>query len=76
MQSIFFTILAIGLVICGFGMFCVTYLYRPPNDRFSGNRTRGATRASAWPLYVGIVCIPLGVIIVFGAIILRNNLPR
>jgi hypothetical protein len=30
-------------------------------------------RARAWPLFVSVVCIPLGVIVVFGSILWSNN---
>jgi hypothetical protein len=77
MQSIYFAILATGLVVCAIGMFCITFLYRPAyGGRNMSNRAGSAKRRFGWPLYIGIVCVPLGIIIVFGAIIWRNHLPH
>ena len=76
MQSLFFGILAIGFVICSIGMYFMTYV----EHRL--NRPRGAPKPAdrrggrVWPLYIAFTCIPLGIAIMFAAIVWKNHLPR
>lgn|GEM_PF-5363620 len=75
MQKLFFGMLATGFVVCGIGMYFMTYVeHRLNRSRFPGSTNRASS--PVWPLYVAFTCIPLGIVIMFGAIVWRNHLPK
>ena len=76
MQRLFFTILVIGFVICGIGMYCMTYVNHALNRGQMNERSKNGSGAPAWPLYVAFACIPLGIVIMFGAIVWKSHLPK
>ena len=76
MQKLFFPILATGFVICGIGMYCMTYVEHRLNRSQKRIGSTNGRSAPVWPLYVAFICIPLGIAIMFGAIVWKNHLPR
>ncbi|UWZ82887.1 DUF4570 domain-containing protein [Occallatibacter riparius] len=77
-------IMWIGFVIAGAGFFALNYAnVRIPRQSVNrGPRHPLETRywslvkehVGRWPLYTAAICIPLGIIITFGAIIYNNHL--
>ncbi len=76
MQKLFFFALAVGLIVSGFGMYCMTYMEHTLSSRRRHMAPSGGRRAPVWPLYVAFICIPLGIIIMAGAIVWKNHLPK
>jgi hypothetical protein len=76
--------LIIGFAISCVGVFARVYMdfaehgmkmfstLRRGNTEVSYWRLVKQRRARAWPLFVSVVCIPLGVIVVFGSILWSN----
>jgi hypothetical protein len=76
MERLFFAILAIGFLISGTGMYSLTYVEHPLNRSRRHMVSTQERRAPLWPLYVAFTCIPLGIAIMFGAIVWKNHLPK
>jgi hypothetical protein len=79
-------ILAVGFIVFCIGGFARVYMDSSwKNGRFwGGHSTRNTelnyirmekeTGKSRWPVYLAAICIPLGIAIVFGAILYYNHL--
>ena len=79
-------ILALGFIISCIGIFARIYMDRSVSRarRLGAHRGRNTEltylhlvkqqRAPSWPLVLAASCIPLGIVIIFGAILWNNHL--
>ena len=83
-----FVILFLGFAVFCIGILARTYMNRVLNNgRLWGVEKGRSTelrylqlvrkrRAPAWPLTVSVICIPLGIAVMFGSILWNNHLRR
>lgn len=79
-------ILALGFIVSCVGIFARIYMDRSVNRARPLGAHRGSNteltylhlvkqhRAPSWPLFLAASCIPLGFVIIFGAILWNNHL--
>jgi hypothetical protein len=76
MHGVFFAVLSIGFLICGSGMFCMTYVDHIFNPGRRNRNSPDGNRVPTWPMHVAFTLIPLGIVIMAGASVWKNHLPK